>query len=48
MDNQLWNLFQETGDPMGYLLYKAGEKKKKTEPVGEKKKPQQENPAASM
>ena len=26
MEDQLWNLFLETGDPMGYLLYKAGEK----------------------
>lgn len=23
MDDQLWNLFRETGEPMGYLLYKA-------------------------
>ena len=25
MENQLWNLFLETGDPMGYLLYRAGQ-----------------------
>ena len=23
MENQLWNLFLETGDPMSYLLYRA-------------------------
>ncbi len=23
MEDQLWNLFRETGEPMGYLLYKA-------------------------
>ena len=23
MEDQLWNLFRETGDPMGYLLYRA-------------------------
>ena len=27
MVDQLWNLFRETGDPMGYLLYKAEQKK---------------------
>ena len=21
MENQLWNVFRETGDPMSYLLY---------------------------
>ena len=26
MENQLWNLFRETGDVRTYLLYKAGEK----------------------
>lgn len=33
MDDQLWNLFLETGDPMGYLLYKAtrGEKTQETD-----------------
>ena len=30
MEDQLWNLFRETGDPMGYLLYRV-EKKKKIE-----------------
>ncbi len=23
MEDQLWDLFRETGDPMGYLLYRA-------------------------
>ncbi|MBR1497158.1 MAG: hypothetical protein IJ617_05990 [Oscillospiraceae bacterium] len=23
MENQLWNLFRETGEPMGYLLYRV-------------------------
>ena len=23
MEQTLWNLFRETGDPMGYLLYRA-------------------------
>lgn len=23
MKEQLWNLFRETGEPMGYLLYRA-------------------------
>lgn len=23
MEHQLWNLFRETGDPVGYLLYRA-------------------------
>ena len=26
MDDQLWNLFRETGEPMGYLLYRAEKK----------------------
>ena len=25
MENQLWNLFRETGDPLGYLYYRAGD-----------------------
>ena len=28
MDDQFWNLFRETGEPMGYLLYRAGKKSK--------------------
>ena len=41
MDNQLWNLFRETGDPMGYLLYRAelcNKSEKKTKPGAETKK----------
>ncbi len=30
MEDLIWNLFRETGDPMGYLLYRA-EKTRKTE-----------------
>ena len=26
MDNQLWNVFRETGEPVGYLLYKMQRK----------------------
>ena len=26
MEQMLWNLFRETGDPMGYLLCKAEER----------------------
>ena len=37
MEDQFWNLFRETGEPMGYLLYKAEKKQKQTE---DKKKPQ--------
>ena len=25
MERQLWELFRETGEPMGYLLYRSGE-----------------------
>ena len=38
MEEQLWNLFRETGDPMGYLLYKA-EKKQKQEKKPDKAAP---------
>ena len=31
MENQLWNLFRETGDVRTYLLYKAGEKQEQEE-----------------
>ena len=31
MEDQLWDLFRETGDPMGYLLYRAEEKRKTEE-----------------
>ena len=38
MENELWNLFRETGDPICYLLYKAedGEKNR----PGEQKTPE--------
>ena len=29
MDKELWNVFLDTGDPVCYLLCKAGEKKEK-------------------
>ena len=29
MKDQLWNLFRETGEPMGYLLYKAEKNRKR-------------------
>lgn len=29
MDNELWSIFSETGDPVCYLLYKASGKKEK-------------------
>ena len=38
MKDQLWNLFRETGEPMGYLLYRA-EKNRKQE-----KKPDRDAP----
>ena len=41
MEDQFWNLFRETGDPMGYLLYKAEKEKKKKE----KNKPEPKPPA---
>ena len=50
MENQLWNLFRETGDPRTYLLYKAGEaqeKQKKQKPE-KKSEPPQGMPPASV
>ena len=38
MENQFWQLFRETGDPMCYLLYKAEVTGKTTE-SREKKQP---------
>ena len=29
MDKELWSVFCQTGDPVSYLLCKAGEEKKK-------------------
>lgn len=43
MENQLWNVFRETGDPMGYLLYRADGTAKQAAPAA--KKPGQETTA---
>ena len=43
MDKELWSVFCQTGDPVGYLLCRAGEEKKKQEkkmPAGTKEPPQ--------
>ena len=47
MEDQLWNLFRETGDPMGYLLYKAEKKQKKAETDKADKNPPAGPPPAS-
>ena len=50
MSDQLWNLFRETGEPMGYLLYKA-EKNRKQEKKTDKAAPkprQKGTPPASV
>ena len=47
MENVLWNLFRETGDPMSYLLYKAGEKQEKKKTDETPKAPQDQTPPAS-
>ena len=49
MEDQLWNLFRETGDPMGYLLYKAEKncRQEKT-PAKAVPKPPTETPPASV
>ncbi len=31
MDKELWSVFCQTGDPVSYLLCRAGEEKKKQE-----------------
>lgn len=31
MDKELWSVFTDTGDPVSYLLCRAGEEKKKQE-----------------
>lgn len=51
MEDQLWNLFRETGDPMGYLLYRAGKKQKKAKTDkadAAEKKPPVHPPSASV
>lgn len=47
MDTQLWNLFRETGDPMGYLLYKAEKKEEPKQKEAQKKK-ERDGPAPSF
>ena len=47
MEDQFWNLFRETGDPMGYLLYKAKKKQKKSEKDKTEKQPPAGQPPAS-
>lgn len=48
MENELWNLFRETGDPMSYLLYKAGEKQEKKKTKETPEPPQDQTPPASF
>ena len=48
MDDQLWNLFRETGEPMSYLLYRAeknSRQKKKADKANPK--PKEGTPPAS-
>lgn len=47
MEEQLWNVFRETGDPMGYLLYKAEEKQKESD-AERKTPPSMGAPRASL
>ena len=54
MEQTLWNLFRETGDPMGYLLCKAEERarerqatEKKQTVAGARKAPPAGPPPAS-
>ena len=46
MDDQLWNLFRETGEPMGYLLYRAEQKQSESKATEEKPQPPAQTPAA--
>lgn len=39
MENQLWNVFRETGDPMSYLLYRT---EARAEPERTKQVPEQQ------
>lgn len=49
MEQQLWNLFRETGEPMGYLLVKAEENARKKEEPSTQTQPQStQAPSASM
>ena len=47
MDHQLWNLFRETGEPMGYLLYRAEKQQKKDKPEQAAQQPPAGTPPAS-
>lgn len=49
MEDQLWNLFRETGDPMGYLLYRAEQlrKEKREADKAAQSKPGEGTPSAS-
>ena len=50
MENQLWNLFRETGDVRSYLLYRAGEKQaqRDEEKTGQTPEPPQGAASASV
>ena len=52
MEVQLWDLFRETGEPMGYLLYRAKkqqEKKRRTiKAEGKASAPPKGTPPASV
>ena len=47
MEDQLWNVFCETGDPMGYLLYRAKKKEKSAGAEQAKPAPPAGSPPAS-
>ena len=47
MEDQLWNLFRETGDPMSYLLYRAEKKRKETDAKKTEPQPKNGPPQAS-
>lgn len=46
MVDQFWNLFRETGDPMGYLLYRAQKKQAKRSPKQQKPRKPADKPTA--
>ena len=52
MDTQFWDLFRETGEPMGYLLYRAEKQQKKErgrpETEEKTKEPPKGTPTASV
>ena len=39
-DEILWQMFADTGDPMGWLMYRAWEKNKSNKPAEETPSPQ--------